>query len=265
MPNKVNATVAILTRNSAATLPHALEGVKDFSEIIVCDGNSTDTTRDIAARYGARMIEQDRSFLDDQGRIVDYAGVRNQTLDAASNDAFFFLDSDEYVDTTFVAAIRAAIEQKEIRAFWVNRKYVHNGVVIEYATTYPNRQMRFFFRSSAHRFIKRIHERIELRDGVEAGSLMGVLFVPFDMTIGALRAKWRYQAGVEVQRVGSLSIAAYVIALLSYMKVSLLYALRHIRILALGRTPRMPFLFEMERHMQHVRLATALLRIVKIG
>jgi glycosyltransferase involved in cell wall biosynthesis len=263
MTEKIRATVAILTRNSGATIANALESVRDFDDIIVCDGYSADETREIARRYGARIIDQDRAFLDAVGRIVDYAGVRNQTLDAAWHDAYFFLDSDEYADDALVRSIRCVVEERGSGAFWVNRMYVRGGIVIKYATTYPNRQMRFFFRSSAKRFIKRIHERIDLPERVVPENLAGTLYVPLDVTLTELRRKWRYQTSVEVLRVGALTPSEYIMAIASYIKVSLLYALRHARILILFQRPRMPFAFEMERHVQHVRLALALFGIVR--
>lgn len=263
MNEKIQATVAILTHNSGKTLGRALESVRDFDDIIVCDGYSSDETREIALKYGARVIDQDARFHDSSGRIIDYAGVRNQTLDAARHNAFFFLDSDEYIDAELCAAVRHAVEEKSNGAFWVSRKYVRGGHVIEHATTYPNRQVRMFFRSSAERFIKRVHERIELREGVVPETLDGTLMVPFDMTIEELREKWRYQAEVEVLRIGSMTPLQYLGALMSYAKVSLLYLMRHIRILTTGGT-RMPLAFEMERHVQHLRLSRALWRIVKV-
>jgi glycosyltransferase involved in cell wall biosynthesis len=261
---RIPATVAVLTRNSAGTLPRALESVQAFDDIIVCDGHSVDDTRAIAERFGARIITQDVLFLDETGRITDYAGVRNQTLNAARHEPFFFLDSDEYVDEVLIEAVRDIVATRKTGAWWVQRMYVRGGVVIEQASTYPNRQMRFFFRNSVQCFIKRVHERIALNDGIHAETLGGVLYVPFDISLTELRAKWRYQAGVEVLRIGTLSPAAYLRALFEYATVSLLYLFRYARIILFSRGTRMPFLFEMERHIQHLRLARALLRIVKV-
>ena len=91
---RIPCTVGILTHNSAATLPRALESVRDFAEIIICDGGSSDETLAIAERFGARVIAQDRQFVDVEGRIVDYAGTRNQMLKGSSEQWFFFFDSD---------------------------------------------------------------------------------------------------------------------------------------------------------------------------
>ena len=83
---KIPATVTVLTRNSGKTLERALASVRDFDEIIVCDGGSTDETLEIAHKHGARVIAQDGQFHDAKGKIYDYAGVRNQTLHAARHN-----------------------------------------------------------------------------------------------------------------------------------------------------------------------------------
>ena len=65
----IHATVGILTFNSAQTLERALESVKDLAEIIICDGGSTDATREIALKYGARIIDQDKKFKNPNGSL----------------------------------------------------------------------------------------------------------------------------------------------------------------------------------------------------
>jgi len=55
---KIPASVGILTLNSGKTLRRALNSLTDFAEIIVCDGNSTDDTLEIAREYGAKIIRQ---------------------------------------------------------------------------------------------------------------------------------------------------------------------------------------------------------------
>ena len=202
---KIPATVAILTKNSEKTLERALESAKDFDNIVICDGGSNDDTLAIAARYGARVIQQSKEFLDETGRIFDYAGVRNQTLDAARHDWFFFLDSDEYAGPDLVTAIRDVVSRRNESAFWVNRKYVIDGVVIDCAATYPNRQMRFFSKHSVERFVKKVHERIELKEGSVPEFLGGTMYIPFDPDIQTIRKKWDYQIAVAAAQVSPLS------------------------------------------------------------
>ena len=98
---RISATVGILTFNSEKTLERALESVKDFAEILICDGGSTDSTREIAARYGAKVIQQDARFKNADGRLRDWGGVRQQMLESASNEWFLYIDSDETISDGF--------------------------------------------------------------------------------------------------------------------------------------------------------------------
>ena len=84
--NMIPCTVGILTKNSGLSLRRTLESVKDFLEIIICDGGSTDDTIAIAREYGARIVPQNKEFLDTDGYIQDFSAVRNQTLAAATFD-----------------------------------------------------------------------------------------------------------------------------------------------------------------------------------
>ncbi len=262
---KIPATLAVLTRNSGKTLQKALESAKDFDDIIVCDGGSTDDTLEIAHRYGARIIPQDPPFLK-EGKIFDYGGVRNQTLDAAKHNWFFWVDSDEYCGADIVEAIRKVIHERGENgegAFWVNRKYVIDGVVIDYAATYPNRQMRFFAKKSAMRFIKLIHERIKLKEGVKAEFLDGIMYIPFEPDIVAIRRKWDYQIAVAAEQAAPLTIWQFISAIFDCAKVSLLWFFRLFRDTLFGRGTKMPLKFEMERHYFHVRLLLALWKVVR--
>ena len=53
-------SIVIPTLNAAATLPATFATLAGAGEIIVADGGSTDATRDIAARLGARVIAAPR-------------------------------------------------------------------------------------------------------------------------------------------------------------------------------------------------------------
>ena len=54
MENKIS--VVINTYNARRHLAQVLESVKDFDEIVVCDMESTDDTREIAEKYGCKIV-----------------------------------------------------------------------------------------------------------------------------------------------------------------------------------------------------------------
>jgi glycosyltransferase involved in cell wall biosynthesis len=267
MQEKIPASLEILTKNSGKTLARALESAKDFDDILIIDGGSTDETLEIARKYKAHILQQDMQFLDEHGKIFDYAGVRNQGLTAAKHNWFFVLDSDEYIGKDLTVAVRKIISERGENgsgAFWVNRIYVLDDVPIDHASTYPNRQMRFFARNSAAEFIKRVHERIQLKPEVKAEALGGKMFVPFVYDLPAIRKKWDYQIAVAAAQASPMSIWTFIEAVFHSMKASLLWGSRLIYQQLFCKGTHMPIDFELERHYFHLRLIRALWRVVKL-
>ena len=92
-------SVIIATYNSAATLDECLESVvsqkypKRLVEIILADGGSTDTTRAIGKKYGARVISVNSKK---QGAEFNRAaGARS-----AHHDILLFIDHDNVLPHT---------------------------------------------------------------------------------------------------------------------------------------------------------------------
>ena len=89
MPPRVSLTVIV--RNEEANLPTCLDSVDGLvHEIIVVDTGSTDRTKEIAARYGAKVF--DFAWRD------DFAAARNESLRHATGDWIFWLDADDSID-----------------------------------------------------------------------------------------------------------------------------------------------------------------------
>lgn len=151
----------ILTRNSATTLSRALDSVREFSEIIVCDGGSTDDTVSIALRAGCVVIQQSQQFLDGSGRLVDYAGPRNQMLQASTHDWVFQLDSDEYATADLVDAIDGVCASESSGSIYeVGARYELAGEVISCASSYPIWHRRLFNTRSVGLFVGAINENV---------------------------------------------------------------------------------------------------------
>ena len=89
MPPRVSLTMIV--KNEEANLPACLDSVAGLvREIIVVDTGSTDRTKEIAARYGAKVF--DFPWCD------DFAAARNAGLDHATGNWIFWLDADDRVD-----------------------------------------------------------------------------------------------------------------------------------------------------------------------
>lgn len=109
------------TRNAANILGNCFDSVlaqdypRDRYEILVIEGHSIDNTREVAARYGARIIE-------DQGWNMEDA--KRQALAQAKGDFILFLDADNEITHSdylrlAVEALRAHPEALGVEAYYL--------------------------------------------------------------------------------------------------------------------------------------------------
>ena len=200
MSSLIPCTVQILTRNSGATLEACLATLTSFAEIIMVDGGSTDATCDIAKAYpNVRIINQDKKYQNQDGRITDYAGVRNQALAAASFPWILAVDSDEQVSPQMLEAIRSIVESGKPAAYQVFRRFVLHGEKIMFAAGYPAYQVRFFHRECVEVYEKPIHERPKLKPGVQVRVLSGDLLTPLPPA-SSLWPKYRRYLAMDASR-----------------------------------------------------------------
>ncbi len=256
---KIPCTLSILTRNSAEVLPAALASAQDFAEIIIADGGSTDDTVEIARKAGARVLAQERRFQDSSGRISDFAGVRNQTLAASTQDWFFFLDSDELMTPQLISEIRSIVSLNKPAAYWVNRLYTIKGKVISCAATYPTWQMRFFHKSTVVAFIKPIHERIQIKPHALVQKTKQFMLVPVSSDPMIWREKWKHYIDLEITRRTTISFIEWIGVCAENAKISALYIFRYVRNSIFCSGTRMPWALEWERHVYHWDLCRNLL------
>ena len=89
--NKAKVSLTMIVRNEEQNLPRCLESVQGlFDEIVVVDTGSTDRTKEIAAGFGARVV--DFAWID------DFAAARNVALDHATGDYALWLDADDVIE-----------------------------------------------------------------------------------------------------------------------------------------------------------------------
>src|SRR2546425_1178427 len=89
-------SAVIITFNEADNIRDACGSVNWADEILVVDAESTDTTRDIAAECGARVIKRP---------WPGFSAQKQFATDAATHDWIFSLDADERVSDELKASI----------------------------------------------------------------------------------------------------------------------------------------------------------------
>jgi glycosyltransferase involved in cell wall biosynthesis len=164
--NKIKCSVGILTLNSAEGLAKCLESFRDFDEVIVCDGNSTDNTVEIAKSFGAKVIRQYDTDEKNVRCVKDKATVRQRNMDAATNDWYFFMDSDDTLTDEAVQEIRKItsdpkpehlVYRMPTRIFLEKNNDI---VEIKHEASYPSYQTRLVHRSVGARFRGQVHDRL---------------------------------------------------------------------------------------------------------
>lgn len=142
-------SVGILAKNADTTIGRCLESVWAIAdEIVIGDTGSTDTTKAIAARYGATVI--DLEAIDEQPE--GFAGARNAVLARCTGDWFLWIDTDE-----------------ELIRPWHLRHYldgtVYNGFILHQTHLYLDgpptydKPVRLFRRTGDVRFYGCVHEQ----------------------------------------------------------------------------------------------------------
>lgn len=184
MSRTIPCSVGILTFNSEKTLARTLESVKDFNQIIISDGGSTDDTLAIATSYGCTIIEQyaknhpgETSFHP----IDDFARERNQLLAAATEPWFFYIDSDEYISPTLHDEISVISNQATPLhyAYEVPIAVQSPDATVTYQQWKQTYQIRFFHCATNGMFQKPMHERYVFdRVQYPVGRLKGHWYVP---------------------------------------------------------------------------------------
>lgn len=159
---KIQCSVSLLTLNAADTLPACLDRLKDFSDIIVCDGNSTDGTQAVAARYGARVITQYDTEETNVPCAMDKAYVREKAMSASKHEWRFFMDADDTLSEEAVEEIKTIVTDSAPQHFiWrMPTRIFIDGKEILHEATYPSYQTRLVHVSVGARFKGPVHDHL---------------------------------------------------------------------------------------------------------
>jgi glycosyltransferase involved in cell wall biosynthesis len=146
----------VTTFNNAATLDDCLASLSGCDDLVVLDSHSTDATRDIAARHGARVFVED---------FKGYGPQKQSAVDKAAHDWVLLLDADERLAPGAADAIARALREPAVQGFrlprheWLFWRWPHAG-------TRPNWQLRLFRRSAGGLNAVPVHAAPEVRGRV---------------------------------------------------------------------------------------------------
>ncbi len=150
-------SVCIVARNEEKNLPRLLESVSGLaSEIVLLLNNTTDSSAEIGARYGARV--EHRPW-------IGYRDTKNVAMGLATKPWVLALDADEEVS---VALKEEMLEffTKELPMKYAGARFPRKtwflGRWLRHGDSYPDRQLRLFRRDAGRWGGSPEHDKIEL-------------------------------------------------------------------------------------------------------
>lgn len=172
-------SVVLATYNEEKNLKMCLGG-KNLrsiaSEIIVVDGSSTDATRELAKKLGAKVIKTSNK--------PNFHINKQMAMDEARGDLVLQLDADEVVDeelAQFISKLDKEVEKlKEIDKNWtkvwkknnpvawqIARKNLFLGRWLEKGGQYPDPVIRLYINGYAKLPQKDVHEQMKVDGKIE--------------------------------------------------------------------------------------------------
>ncbi len=153
-------TACLITLNEERHLPRCLASVAPLvDDILVVDSGSVDSTVDLAAKFGARVVGQD---------WLGYVGQKNFALDRATHEWVLSIDADEEISPELAASITrvkndpASASSTAPNGYQVSRLVFYRGQWIRHGDWYPDRLVRLFRRDEARFSGGHVHEKLEL-------------------------------------------------------------------------------------------------------
>lgn len=171
--NKIRISVVLATHNEEKNLAKTLDSVKDFAdEIIIADGESTDSTTEIAKSYGANIIKTTNK--------PNFHINKQMAMDAARFELVLQIDADEVVDAKlkkFITGLQNNLsaffdQNKSLNSFqpkaWnLKRKNYLLGRFMMKGGQYPDPVIRLYINGFARLPQKDVHEQMEVNGQVE--------------------------------------------------------------------------------------------------
>ena len=165
MNSKLSAV--IITFNEERNIQRCIESLLPVAdEIIVVDSFSTDRTEEICKLYSIKFF---------QNVFEGHIEQKNIALLKANHDWILSIDADEALSETLQKAIKKSLEAPQFDAFAMNRLTNYCGKWVKYCGWYPDTKVRLVKKNKAHWTGTNPHDKLELKDKSQVGSLQGDL------------------------------------------------------------------------------------------
>lgn len=129
-------TALILAKNEEQNIKDCIESVLFVDEILVIDDFSTDRTKEIAEKLGAKVIQRSMNG--------DWGGQQTFAIEQASCEWVLFIDADERISKPLAKEILDAVAKGEEHAYWIKRENKFHNNHATHGTLRPDYVNRLF-------------------------------------------------------------------------------------------------------------------------
>jgi glycosyltransferase involved in cell wall biosynthesis len=163
-PPRAPLSVVLIAQNAAHQLEECLASAAFADEIVLVDSGSTDSTREVAARHGARVVSRD---------WLGYGRQKQFAVEQARHDWVLCLDADERVSPELAASIGKALAAPVSPVYRMARRTRFLGRWLGHGEGYPDWSPRLFNRLNARWSDDLVHAKVLY--AVTPGTLEGDL------------------------------------------------------------------------------------------
>ena len=183
----MNLSLTIIGHNEVDHLRQLLPLLKWAAEIVYVDCESQDDSLDVASNLGCRVFSRPNN--------TNLNVNKSFAIEQATLDWVFYLDPDERLPDLLVKEIEKVLENKEITAYFLNRRNHYFGHWLRHGSQYPDTQLRLFRRGSASFPNQNVHEKLVI-DGKIGKLKNDMLHYPY-LNISQFLSKFDFYSGVE--------------------------------------------------------------------
>jgi glycosyltransferase involved in cell wall biosynthesis len=212
-------SVVLATHNEAQNIEKCLNSVKAFAdEIIVVDGDSTDETRSLAKKFGARVINTTNK--------KNFHINKQLAINKAKGQLLLQIDADEAVDEELADFIKKTdkkvskqkkFSQSDTVAWWIKRRNLFMGRWLKKGGQYPDPVIRLFINGKAGLPQKDIHEQMWV-DG-QTATAKGHLWHYSNPTFAVYLHKFNTYTSFKAQQLLEAGLKVNPITFIDYMLI----------------------------------------------
>ncbi len=201
--SKCYLSVLVITHNAERTLAKCLSSIPQGCELIVVDSGSTDSSREIAAIFGARVFVN---------KWEGFAAQRNYAVTLASSDWLLFLDSDEWLTASSGQEVIEFVRNNLVKRAGVFRRLSYfNGRLVKHGDWANDWVARLVHRNNAIWVGEEPHPVLDVKS-LELIKLKNPLFhdpysniEDFERKIQSYAKQWAYSAYQKGTKVNALA------------------------------------------------------------